>query len=156
MVSKIFFIFTPIWGRFPFLTNIFQMGWFNHQRVMTSRGVVKTAERISFISWISGTLCLALFVGMALLWSMDGICQLLHAPWAWEFGIAGSCILPRLLGWSPCMQQIYPDNLGSFFSGVKWVNVDMHTIDFFQVLWVSISFKRFSEVVDSSGRFSQS
>ena len=29
---KIFFIFIPIWGRFPFLTNIFQMGW-NHQLV---------------------------------------------------------------------------------------------------------------------------
>ena len=27
---QIFFIFTPIWGRFPFLTNIFQTGW-NHQ-----------------------------------------------------------------------------------------------------------------------------
>ena len=28
---QIFFIFTPIWGRFPFwLYNIFQMGW-NHQ-----------------------------------------------------------------------------------------------------------------------------
>ena len=25
-----FFIFTPIWGRFPILANIFQMGW-NHQ-----------------------------------------------------------------------------------------------------------------------------
>ena len=27
---KISFIFTPIWGRFQILTNIFQMGW-NHQ-----------------------------------------------------------------------------------------------------------------------------
>ena len=24
-------IFIPTWGRLPFLTNIFQMGWFNHQ-----------------------------------------------------------------------------------------------------------------------------
>ena len=30
MVSNIFLIFTPIWGRFPFLTNILQVGW-NHQ-----------------------------------------------------------------------------------------------------------------------------
>ena len=30
---QIFFIFTPIWGRIPILTNIFQMGWFNHQPV---------------------------------------------------------------------------------------------------------------------------
>ena len=29
---QIFFIFTPIWGRFSNLTNIFQMGW-NHQPV---------------------------------------------------------------------------------------------------------------------------
>ena len=29
---QIFFIFTPTWGRFPILTNIFQMGW-NHQPV---------------------------------------------------------------------------------------------------------------------------
>ena len=29
---QIFFIFTPTWGRFPFLLfNSFQMGWFNHQ-----------------------------------------------------------------------------------------------------------------------------
>ena len=27
---QLFFIFIPIWGRFPFLTNIFQMAW-NHQ-----------------------------------------------------------------------------------------------------------------------------
>ena len=30
---QISFIFTPIWGRFPILTNIFQRGW-NHQPVM--------------------------------------------------------------------------------------------------------------------------
>ncbi len=29
-----FFIFTPTWGRFPILTNIFQLGW-NHQLVFT-------------------------------------------------------------------------------------------------------------------------
>ena len=28
-----FFIFTPIWGRFPLMTNIFQRGW-NHQPVI--------------------------------------------------------------------------------------------------------------------------
>ena len=28
---KILSIFTPNWGRFPILTNIFQRGWFNHQ-----------------------------------------------------------------------------------------------------------------------------
>ena len=28
---QIFLIFTPIWGNNPILTNIFQMGWFNHQ-----------------------------------------------------------------------------------------------------------------------------
>ena len=27
---QLFFIFTPIWGRWSILTNIFQMGW-NHQ-----------------------------------------------------------------------------------------------------------------------------
>ena len=26
-----FFIFTPIWGKYPYWTNIFQMGW-NHQK----------------------------------------------------------------------------------------------------------------------------
>ena len=34
MVSHIFLIFTPIWGclgKISTLTNIFQMGWFNHQ-----------------------------------------------------------------------------------------------------------------------------
>ena len=31
MLVQIFFIFTPTWGRFPILTNIFEMGWFNHQ-----------------------------------------------------------------------------------------------------------------------------
>jgi len=32
VATQTFFIFTPIpWGRFPILTNIFQMGWFNHQ-----------------------------------------------------------------------------------------------------------------------------
>ena len=30
---KCFLFFTPIWGRFQFLTNIFQMGW-NHQLVI--------------------------------------------------------------------------------------------------------------------------
>ena len=29
-----FFMFIPIWGNDPILTNIFQMGWFNHQLVM--------------------------------------------------------------------------------------------------------------------------
>ena len=30
------FLFSPVFGegRFPFLTNIFQMGWFNHQPVV--------------------------------------------------------------------------------------------------------------------------
>ena len=40
-----FFIFTPIWGRFPNLTNIFQMGWFNHQPVYDSRDF-KRSDRI--------------------------------------------------------------------------------------------------------------
>ena len=35
VVSNIF-IFTPTWGRFPILTNIFQMGWFNHQLAIES------------------------------------------------------------------------------------------------------------------------
>ena len=26
-----FFIFTPTWGMFPFLTHIFQLGYLNHQ-----------------------------------------------------------------------------------------------------------------------------
>ena len=30
VATQIFFIFTPIWGNDPILTNIFQMGW-NHQ-----------------------------------------------------------------------------------------------------------------------------
>ena len=30
--SNIFGIFVPTWRRFPFWPNIFQMGWFNHQR----------------------------------------------------------------------------------------------------------------------------
>ena len=31
---KYLFMFTPIWGKFPFwLYNIFQVGWFNHQLV---------------------------------------------------------------------------------------------------------------------------
>ena len=29
--SKLFFIFTPIWGRFPFRRAYFSEGWFNHQ-----------------------------------------------------------------------------------------------------------------------------
>ena len=28
---QLFFMFTPIWGRFPFWRSYFQMGWFNHQ-----------------------------------------------------------------------------------------------------------------------------
>ena len=28
---QIFCIFTPIWGKIPILTSIFQRGWFNHQ-----------------------------------------------------------------------------------------------------------------------------
>ena len=28
---QIFFMFIPSWGRFPYLTNMFQVGWFNHQ-----------------------------------------------------------------------------------------------------------------------------
>jgi len=31
---KYFFIFTPIWGRFPFLLIFFKWGWFNHQLAM--------------------------------------------------------------------------------------------------------------------------
>ena len=31
---KYFFIFTPHLGKIPILTNIFQMGWFNHQLVV--------------------------------------------------------------------------------------------------------------------------
>ena len=31
---KLFFMFTPTWGKIPILTNIFQLGWFNHQLVM--------------------------------------------------------------------------------------------------------------------------
>ena len=33
---QIFFIFTPTWGDNPILTNIFQMGWFNHQLVINA------------------------------------------------------------------------------------------------------------------------
>ena len=28
---KYFFTFTPIWGKIPILTNMFQRGWLNHQ-----------------------------------------------------------------------------------------------------------------------------
>ena len=32
---QIFLIFTPIWVKWSILTNIFQVGWFNHQLVMS-------------------------------------------------------------------------------------------------------------------------
>ena len=36
VVVSIFFMFTPILGKIPILTNICQMGWFNHQVVYIS------------------------------------------------------------------------------------------------------------------------
>ena len=53
VVVSIFFIFTPIWERFPILTNIFQTGW-NHQLVFplhpnTIWGGIWTPFNISFM-----------------------------------------------------------------------------------------------------------
>ncbi len=50
-----FFIFIPTWGRFPFLTNIFQMGW-NHQLVGFGGDIypTKRVPRTSHISHLNG------------------------------------------------------------------------------------------------------
>ena len=40
---RYFFIFTQYLGKIPILTHIFQMGWFNHQRV-EDQGVALTPE----------------------------------------------------------------------------------------------------------------
>ena len=37
VVVSIFFYFHPYLGKIPILTNIFQIGWFNHQPVMGGR-----------------------------------------------------------------------------------------------------------------------
>ena len=57
--NPIIFYFHPeTWGRFPFLTNIFQMGWFNHQpKKQTGTFEKKNASHILqfFTSSTTGT-----------------------------------------------------------------------------------------------------
>ena len=54
-------MFTPIWGEIPNLTNIFQMGWFNHQPVMIAgsletswQAIARIADQFGFSVWVHG------------------------------------------------------------------------------------------------------
>ena len=53
---QVFFIFTPIWGRFPFRLIFFQMGWFNHrpEMVWSKLGIQDMSHLRAFIDggWV--------------------------------------------------------------------------------------------------------
>ena len=113
------FYFHPYLGKIPIFDSYFSDGLVqpptshDNTRGVTSklpRGLVLYLGLVVLFVWrfLSGWRFCGAWMEYA------NYCMLLGLEVFQEFGISGSCILPRLFGWSPCMQQICLDNLGSF------------------------------------------
>ena len=78
MVSNIFY-FHPYLGKVPILTNIFQLGWFNHQLGMFSHPVNMSDPKLPLLQTLPGEIFpIGLGAQLRVIFSRRGVCNSHH------------------------------------------------------------------------------